>query len=220
MSTGLAPKMMQRTERVANRGRRPLTTRDDLLQRVIDYLAEHGIAKATFRSLAAALGISTYPLVTYFGSKEQLLDAVVAEVEQRMRDRVEKRLANSDSESAWQWCLDNRELLRLDFEILLQQGRGSPGGPLANRAFRDWHQLWIEQLTAKGLPYEEAEVEATLRIAGVVGLQLDLVATGDVERTSRAFRRQFERRSDGPEVASGTDVTAESRMGRAASDPA
>jgi AcrR family transcriptional regulator len=190
---------MRRTESVADRGRRPSTTRDDLLQRVIDYLAEHGIAKATFRSLAAALNISTYPLVYYFGSKEQLLDAVVAEVEQRLRDRVEKRFANGDALSSWQWCLDNRDLLRLDFEILLQQGRGSPDGPLANRAFRDWHQLWIERLVAKGLPHEEAEVEATLYIAGVVGLQLDLVATGDVDRTTRAFRRHFQQRPDRPD---------------------
>lgn len=179
---------------MADRGRRPSTTRDDLLQRVIDYLAEHGIAKATFRSLAASLNISTYPLIYYFGSKEQLLDTVVAEVEQRLRDRVEKRIAEGDPLSPWQWCLDNRELMRLDFEILLERGQESPDGPLANRVFRDWHQLYIERYMAEGLPYEEAEVEATLFIAGVVGLQLDLIATGDADRTTRAFHRLVQQR--------------------------
>jgi AcrR family transcriptional regulator len=186
---------MQRRQRVVHRGRRPSTSRDDLLQRVIDYLAEHGIAKATFRSLAASLNISTYPLVYYFGSKEQLLDAVVAEVERRLRDRAEKRLAEGDLLSPWQWSIDNRELLRLDFEILLEQGRESPDGPLANRVFRDWHRVWIERLMAGGMPYEEAEVEATLYIGGVVGLQLDLIATGDVDRTTRAFCRHVQQRA-------------------------
>ncbi|WP_300613931.1 TetR/AcrR family transcriptional regulator [Trebonia sp.] len=182
---------------MANRGRRPSTSRDDLLQRVIDYLAGHGIAKATFRSLAAALNISTYQLVYYFGSKEQLLDAVVAEVERRQRDLAEKCLAEGDLLSPWQWCVDNREWLRLDFEILLQEGRESPDGPLANRVFRDWHQLWIERFMAEGLPDEEAEVEATLLIGGVVGLQLDLIATGDVERTTRAFYSHVQQRVAG-----------------------
>ena len=181
---------------MAERGRKPSTTREDLLRRVIDHLAEHGIAKATFRSLAASLNISTYPLVYYFGSKEQLLEAVVAEVEQRMRDRVEMHSEGGDSLSPWQWCLDNREMLRLDFEILLEQGREAPDGPLANRVFRDWHQLYIGRFMAGGLSREEAGIEATLFIGVIVGLQLDLITTGDVDRTTRAFHRHVERRVD------------------------
>ncbi len=181
---------------MAQRGRKPLATREELLQRVIDHLAEHGIAKATFRSLAAALDMSTNPLVTNFGSKEQLLDAVVTEVEQRLRDQVEKRFAEGDLFSPWRWCLDNRDLLRLDFEILLERGRGSTDALLADRVFRDWHQAFIDRYAAAGLSAEEAEVEATLFIGGVVGLQFDLVATGDVERTTRAYRTLVERRAE------------------------
>jgi AcrR family transcriptional regulator len=172
---------------LASRAQKASTTREELLQGVIDYLAEHGIAKATFRSLAAWLNISTYPLVYYFGSKEQLLGAVVAEVERRQRIFAEQCLAEGNLLSSWQWCLENRELLRLDFEILLDEGRSAPGGPLANRVFRDWHRVWAERFMAAGLSNEEAEVEATLLIGGVVGLQLDLIATGDADRTSRAF---------------------------------
>lgn len=174
---------------------RPSATRENLLQQVIDYLAEHGIAKATFRSLAVALNISTYQLVYYFGSKGELLDAVVAEVERRQRDLAEKCLAEGDLLSPWQWCVDNRRLLRLDFEILLQEGRQSPAGPLASRVFRDWHQLWTERFKADGLPAGEAEAEATVLIAGVVGLQLDLITTGDVNRTTRAFHRHIQQRA-------------------------
>ena len=177
------------------RGRRPLTSRDDLLSRVIDQLAEHGIAKATFRSLATSLGMSTYPLVYYFGSKEQLLDAVVSEVERRLRERVDKRFAEGDLLSPWQWCIENRDVLRLDFEILLER-RESPDGSLANQVFRNWHQLFIERFTAEGLSSEEAEIEATLLIGTVVGLQLDLVTTGDADRTTRAYRRHLQRQTN------------------------
>lgn len=177
---------------MVSHARKPSTAREDLLQGVIDYLAEHGIARATFRSLAAWLNISTYPLVYYFGSKEQLLGAVVAEVERRQRDVTERCLADGNLLSFWQWCLENGELLRLDFEILLDEGRSTGDGPLANRVFRDWHQLWTERFVAAGLPNEEAEVEASLLVGGIVGLQLDLVATGDVDRTSRAFHKLVE----------------------------
>ena len=146
-------------------------------------------------TLGRRIGTSTYPLVYYFGSKEQLLNAVVAEVEHRLRERVDKRFAEGDLLSPWQWCIDNQDLLRLDFEILLQE-RESPDGPLANQVFRDWHRLFIERFKAEGLSAEEAEVEATLSVGTVVGLQLDLITTRDADRTARAYRRFVERRAD------------------------
>ncbi len=170
-----------------SRARRPSTTREDLLQGVIEYLAEHGVAKATFRALAARLDISTYPLVYYFGTKEQLLHAVLAEVERRQRHFAEKHLAEGSLLSFWQWSVENRELLRLDLEILLDEGRSAPEGPLANRMFRDWHRLWTQRFVAAGVPQDQARTKATLLVGGLIGLQIDLVVTGDVDRTSRAF---------------------------------
>lgn len=172
--------------------KKPVTSREELLQGVISYLAEHGIANATFRSLAARLGISTYPLVYYFGSKEQLLDAVVAEVERRQREFAERGLQGDYPLVYWQWCTENPDLLRLDLEILLQEGRGSGRNGLADLVFRDWHTMWVDRLTAVGLTPGQAELQATLAVALGVGLQVDLVATGDVERITRAFGVQHE----------------------------
>lgn len=53
--------------------------------------------------------------------------------ERRQRDLAEKCFAEGDLLSPRQWCVDNRRLLRLDFEILLREGRESPDGPLAGR---------------------------------------------------------------------------------------
>lgn len=167
--------------------RKPSASKEELLQGVIECLAEHGIARATFRSLAASLNISTYPLVHYFGSKEQLLRAVVAEVERRQREYVERGLREGGSLVYWQWCVENPELLRLDLEILLHEGRSCTGNSLADLVFRDWHRLWIERFMEAGLARDEAETEATISVAVGVGLQMDLVATGDVERVTRAF---------------------------------
>ncbi|HEY1703015.1 MAG TPA: TetR/AcrR family transcriptional regulator [Trebonia sp.] len=172
--------------------------KDELLQRVIECLAEQGIAQATFRSLAASLGISTYPLVHHFGSKEQLLGAVVAEVERRQREYADRGIREGGSLVYWQWCTENPDLLRLDLEILLQEGRGAAGGRLADLVFREWHERWIKRLTDAGLPPDEAETEATLMVALGVGLQIDLVATGDTERVTRAFRAQRDRRRPSP----------------------
>lgn len=171
-------------------GRPPSMSREELLTGIVEHLADRGIAGATFRSLAASLGVSTFPLSYYFGSKEQLLDAVVAEVERRQREVADRFLGDvgaPDAEGYWHWCLQNRHLLRVDFEILLQESRGDDGArPLADVAFRDWHRLWTERLIASGHEAAEAETQATLMVATAVGLQLDLIATDDDARTSRA----------------------------------
>lgn len=170
--------------------RQPSTSREELLEGILEHLAGRGIAGLTFRSLAASLGLSTFPLYYYFGSKAGLLDAVVAEVERRQREVVDQVVGEDgapDADKYWEWCLQSRDLLRVEFEILLQESRADGGArPLADAAFRDWHRLWTEHLIALGYEAEEAETRATLIVATSVGLQLDLIATGDDKRTSRA----------------------------------
>ena len=50
-----------------------LERRQELLDRIVVYLAENGIAQATLRPMAAALDVSINRLVHHFGSKEELL---------------------------------------------------------------------------------------------------------------------------------------------------
>src|SRR3954464_4293189 len=62
--------------------------KQQLLERALGYLAEHGIGDISLRQLAAALGTSHRMLIYHFGSKEGLLVAVVNEVERRQRTPI------------------------------------------------------------------------------------------------------------------------------------
>jgi AcrR family transcriptional regulator len=59
--------------------------KQQLLERALGYLAEHGIGDISLRELAAALGTSHRMLIYHFGSKEGLFVAVVQESENQLR---------------------------------------------------------------------------------------------------------------------------------------
>ena len=59
--------------------------KQQLLERALGYLTEHGIGDISLRELAAALGTSHRMLIYHFGSKEGLFVAVVQEAENRQR---------------------------------------------------------------------------------------------------------------------------------------
>ena len=54
-----------------------LERRQELLDRIVLYLAEHGLAQATLRPMAAALDVSINRLVHHFGSKDELITAAL-----------------------------------------------------------------------------------------------------------------------------------------------
>lgn len=51
--------------------------RDDLAQAATDHALEHGLIGLSLRPLAAAIGTSDRMLIYHFGSKDQLVDAVL-----------------------------------------------------------------------------------------------------------------------------------------------
>jgi AcrR family transcriptional regulator len=59
--------------------------KQQLLERALGYLAEHGIGDISLRELAAALGTSHRILSYHFGSREGLFVAIVQEAENRQR---------------------------------------------------------------------------------------------------------------------------------------
>ena len=54
-----------------------LERRQELLDRIVLYLADHGLAQATLRPMAAALDVSINRLVHHFGSKEELVSTAL-----------------------------------------------------------------------------------------------------------------------------------------------
>jgi AcrR family transcriptional regulator len=148
------------------------------LSRAADYVLEHGLAGLTLRPLARAIGTSPRMLLYDFGSKEQLLQELLAEI----RSREAALLATDASTLAdvWRWigAPEREPFLRLFFEVYVQALDTDDAAPLV----RDW----LDHLRAT---WGVGQTEATLLIAVVRGLLLDRLATGDHERTDAALER-------------------------------
>jgi len=62
--------------------------REALLDEVVGYLAEHGLANVSLRPMARQLGVSVNALVHHFGSKEDLIVAALRR-SQTVQENVE-----------------------------------------------------------------------------------------------------------------------------------
>jgi AcrR family transcriptional regulator len=171
--------------------------RDEIETAVLHYVLEHGIADLSLRPLAEALGVSTYTLVYHFGSKDGLIAAVLGALEDRLREQLGAWVVGTATSPSvllrrlWGWATapESRVQSRLFFELYglaLQQPERFPG--LLKRAGTGSWVAFLQQLLAQsGLVEAEAELAATLVVTTIVGLQLDLLTTGDLQRTSAAI---------------------------------
>ncbi|MDI2130515.1 TetR/AcrR family transcriptional regulator [Yinghuangia seranimata] len=187
-------------------GRKPNPERRaEILRAVVDELARTGLGDLSLRPLAGALGVSTYTLTYQFGSKEELLRAVLefVEAEQVGAARVAGGAAGGDVGATvaayWQWVTEPARLgrVRLVFEALTIP-RVSELLPQDFRArlMSAWVDLLAGDLTGAGVAPEEAEAEATVAASALAGMLLDLLATGDRERLGRAAQRLARRLGD------------------------
>jgi AcrR family transcriptional regulator len=166
--------------------------RDQLLQAAVDYAVEHGLVDLTLRPLAQALGVRPNTLVHHFGSKEELLSAVLNGVRDRlrtMRAQIASGAEQDPREAVWAWTSSDQRLsfFRSFFEaygLALRQPESFR--PFLERVVSDW------------LPRTDA-AEATLELAVMRGLLLDLLTTGERERVQSAFELYL-RRSPPPSV--------------------
>ena len=175
----------------------PLATsprREELLDRSYAYVLSHGMSGLSLRPLAAAVGSSPRVLLFLFGSKDGLIRELLGRaradevqfIERTHGDLVRTALAT------WEWLVaeEHRGLLRLWVESYAQS-LVEPDGPWAGFA-RATVEDWLT-LLARAQPREERESSSgetlrTLVLAVLRGALLDLLATGDVARTTRAVR--------------------------------
>ncbi|WP_405591049.1 TetR/AcrR family transcriptional regulator [Streptomyces sp. NBC_01190] len=167
--------------------------RAELLDAAVDYATEHGFSELSWRPVAAALGVSTTTLVHHFGTKEQMLVAVLG----RLRERV---FVNADAQggerpdlataarAAWTWSSDPRRSpeFRLFFAVY---GRALQAPHLfagfLERVVADWMSA-LRDAQGRDADPATATRRATLVIATIRGLLLDLLATGDRDRVEEA----------------------------------
>ena len=65
------------------------SARQDLLDRVIAYVAANGMIDASLRTLASGIGTSHRMLIYHFGSREGLIAAIVTTIETQQRVALE-----------------------------------------------------------------------------------------------------------------------------------
>jgi AcrR family transcriptional regulator len=167
-----------------------LGRRRELLEAVFEEFAAGGVGDRSLRELAAAVGISHRMLLHYFGSRENLLVAIVDEAERRQMALVPDLPMNPADGFAAMWAdlrrPELRRVERLFFECYARAAQGEkPFTRMVPGAVDDWLG---EVETNADAPYDRAM--ARLGLAVTRGLLLDLVATNDeagVDAAANAF---------------------------------
>jgi AcrR family transcriptional regulator len=167
-----------------------------LLDAAADHLLAHGVTTVSLRDLAEATGASSRMLVHHFGSKEQLVTGALGAARRRQRAAFEDRLRARRGQpyptviaDAWRWLgsAEAQPYLRLFGELhALARQPASPYADFAQRSVLDWLPVLEEGFQADGAAPDEARRSATLTLAVIRGLLLDLHALEDRDRVDAA----------------------------------
>lgn len=169
------------------------TRRRQLLDAAVDHVCDHGLAGLSLRSVAQALGVDASLLLHHFGSKQQLLSLVLNGVRDRLREvgGVEPgEPLDASLARVWAWASEpaHRRLYLVFFEVYALALRSPDYYRLfLDTVVSDWLVPLTSAYTETGLGHDAARDRATLTVAVVRGLLLDLLATGDRERVDAAL---------------------------------
>lgn len=172
------------------------TRKEALVESVVAYLLEHGLADLSLRPLAAATGTSARLLIYHFESKEGLLAEVLETMQTQLRQSfsrlLEQQSGNRQSQLPlkllWRWAITGRNYPRLkllyELQILAIQNPATYAQYLQRNAAH-WSELILVMLPA---PARDPGF-ATLCGAVFDGLFLEYMSTGDRKRTTQAIDR-------------------------------
>jgi AcrR family transcriptional regulator len=171
----------------------------ELLDAAYAYVLQHGLADLSLRPLATAIDSSPRVLLYLFHSKDGLVRALLARArvdELAMLDRIRAAPSEGLDELAavaglvWGWLAapEHRALLRLWAEgyarsLVDQEG---PWSGFARATVDDWLAVLAGAQPAALRNTATATAQRTIVLAVLRGALLDLLATGDLERTSAA----------------------------------
>jgi AcrR family transcriptional regulator len=171
----------------------PSARRVQLLEASYRYVLEHGLADLSLRPLAHAVGSSPRVLLFLFDSKDGLVRELLARAradELALLARIQPDGLEATATQLWGWLSDpsHRRLLLLWLEAY-SRSLVEPDGPWAGFAratVDDWLALLAASQPAKERRTAAAVARRTAALAVVRGALLDLLATGDRARTTRA----------------------------------
>ncbi|GAA4322366.1 AcrR family transcriptional regulator [Actinomadura luteofluorescens] len=170
--------------------------RTEILDAVLDHLAEHGMSGLSMRPIAQALGQSTRVLTHHFADKDALLAALLKRLDEVQQEQLHATEGWDDTargigavvRDSWDRHLAPENIARtrlvLEIEGLAAAGRLGDRVPafLTERA-----EFVAGALTARGLAPGQALVKATFLNGAYSGLQTDFLTTGDRERVEVAL---------------------------------
>jgi AcrR family transcriptional regulator len=167
-----------------------LERRRQLLDALVEEFATGGVGDRSLRDVAAALGTSHRMLLHHFASRENLLMAIVEQVERRQMGLLPELPTTPAGSFATMWAdlhrPELRHLERLFFECYARAAQGEK--PFA-RMVPGAVNGWLDEVAAvAGDAFDPAM--ARLGLAVGRGLLLDLVATEDeagVDAAAEAF---------------------------------
>jgi len=177
--------------------RAPSPRQDELLELAYRYVLVHGLADMSLRPLAKEIGSSPRVLLFLYGSKDNLIRALLARARADELAAIEAfNEAASPADlidsalQVWTWLSapEHRHLLALWVEAY---GRSlvDPEGPwarFAEQTVQDWLGLLAGRQRPALRSTQAGAAERTAVLALLRGAMLDLLATGDADRTTRA----------------------------------
>ncbi|WP_158861921.1 TetR/AcrR family transcriptional regulator [Leifsonia sp. AG29] len=179
-------------------GRTPDPNRKpELLARIMDHVATEPLSRMTFRSLASALGVSTYSFVYHFGSRQEMIDAILEEgVRQQSQSLEGVDVTSFSPEQFHDWYREafrhslrdnNRTALRLQFEAGVLEPIDPDIGKRITTAFIAWRDLVKTWIKKQGVDTRRAGVLAHWLVDSAAGLHFGYLLSGDRNGTVAAF---------------------------------
>ena len=171
--------------------------REQLLERAYEYVLVNGLTGVSLRPLAAAIGSSPRVLLFLFGSKDELVRALLARARadevallRRMPDGPLSADLATTAMQVWGWLAadEHRGLLRLwteSYARSLLEADG-PWAGFARETVEDWLDLLARAQPPGRRRTSTGAAQRTLVLATLRGAFMDLIATGDVMRTTHA----------------------------------
>ena len=174
--------------------------RVELIDAAYAYVLNNGLSEMSLRPIAEAIGSSTGVLRFLFGSRDGLVVALLQRAREDELQLLDRLPAGGDlltvSTAVWAWLADPAHvaLLRLwteSYAISLKATDGPWTGHAA-RTVEDWLTVLGKAQPAAVRRTVAGRAQRTAILAVLRGGMLDLLATGDRARTTRAVHRALD----------------------------
>jgi len=167
--------------REATTRHRESARRDQIVAAATDFVLEHGLIGLSLRPLAAALGTSDRMLLYHFGSKDDLVAAVLREANDRsiaqVRATASRGSVRDEVLGLWE-AMNEPDLSRCQRVYVEAAALGllgqEPYASVVREANAAWARALADRLAGAGAPRARVDRAVMLMDAAFMGFQLDL----------------------------------------------